>query len=81
MLFATIFEKVTQRTAEQLGIPQQDIQLTSSFVKDLGADSLDIVEIIMYLEEEYSIKLTDRQIQEIESVEELVILIQEELKK
>ena len=54
-----IFEKVQEKIAEQLGIDTDDITMESSFIEDLGADSLDIVELIMALEEEFGIEIPD----------------------
>ncbi len=51
---ATIFERVKKITAEQLGVNEADVIPTASFVEDLGADSLDLVELVMSLEEEFS---------------------------
>ncbi|MFC2044231.1 acyl carrier protein [Chloroflexota bacterium] len=51
---ATIFEKVRKIIVEQLGVAENEVVLTASFVDDLGADSLDLVELIMSLEEEFS---------------------------
>ncbi len=51
---ATIFERIKKITAEQLGVNEADVVPTASFVEDLGADSLDLVELVMSLEEEFS---------------------------
>ncbi|AKG53874.1 acyl carrier protein [Dehalogenimonas sp. WBC-2] len=51
---ATIFERVKKIGVEQLGVEEKDVALESSFANDLGADSLDLVELIMALEEEFS---------------------------
>ena len=51
---ATIFERVKKITAEQLGVNESEVIPTASFVEDLGADSLDLVELVMSLEEEFS---------------------------
>ncbi len=51
---ATIFERVKKITAEQLSVNEADVIPTASFVEDLGADSLDLVELVMSLEEEFS---------------------------
>ena len=48
-----INERVIKMVAEQLGVKEEDVNVTSSFVEDLGADSLDTVELIMALEEEF----------------------------
>jgi acyl carrier protein len=51
---ATIFEKIKPIVVEQLGVEEKDVVPTASFVEDLGADSLDLVELIMSLEEAFS---------------------------
>jgi acyl carrier protein len=51
---ATIFERVKKITAEQLGVNENEVVPTASFIEDLGADSLDLVELVMSLEEEFS---------------------------
>jgi acyl carrier protein len=51
---ATIFERVKKLTAEQLGVNENEVIPTASFIEDLGADSLDLVELVMSLEEEFS---------------------------
>lgn len=50
----TVFERVKKIVVEQLGVEENDVVPTASFVDDLGADSLDLVELIMSLEEEFS---------------------------
>ena len=72
-----IFEKVREITSQQLGIHEKDISMESSFVDDLGADSLDLIEIVMALEEEFDIELTDREIEELELVGDLYSKIKE----
>ena len=51
---ATIFERIKAMVVEQLGVEEKDVVPTASFVEDLGADSLDLVELIMSLEETFS---------------------------
>lgn len=51
---ATIFERVKKIAVEQLGVEEQEVVPSANFVDDLGADSLDLVELIMSLEEEFS---------------------------
>jgi acyl carrier protein len=51
---ATVFERIKAIVVEQLGVDEGDVVPTASFVEDLGADSLDLVELIMSLEEEFS---------------------------
>ncbi len=51
---AAIFDRVKKITAEQLGVNENEVVPTASFIEDLGADSLDLVELVMSLEEEFS---------------------------
>jgi acyl carrier protein len=51
-----VFEKIKKIVAEQLGVEEDEITMESSFIDDLGADSLDIVELIMALEEEFDLE-------------------------
>lgn len=51
---ATILDRIKKITAEQLGVNESDVIPTASFIEDLGADSLDLVELVMSLEEEFS---------------------------
>lgn len=53
---ATVFERIKKIVVEQLGVEEQDVVAKASFSDDLGADSLDLVELIMALEEEFSEK-------------------------
>ena len=54
-----VFDKVKKIIAEQLSLNEEEITMESSFLDDLGADSLDVVEIIMALEEEFDIEIPD----------------------
>ncbi|KUK34848.1 MAG: Acyl carrier protein [Caldanaerobacter subterraneus] len=67
-----IFEKVRDIVAEQLGIDPEEITMESSFIDDLGADSLDIVELIMALEEEFDIEIPDEDAEKIKTVGDVV---------
>ena len=66
------FERVKKIVKEQLGVEEDEIQMSSTFVDDLGADSLDIVELIMAFEEEFSIEIPDEQAEKIKTVEDVV---------
>ncbi len=59
-----IFEKIKSTIAEQLSIDEEEITMESSFVDDLGADSLDIVELIMALETEFDLEIPDEDAEE-----------------
>lgn len=67
-----IFEKIQKIISEQLGIDSQEISLESSFVDDLGADSLDIVELIMALETEFDLEIPDEEAEKVKTVGDVV---------
>jgi len=67
-----IFEKVKLIVTEQLGINENDIEMNSTFIDDLSADSLDIVELVMSLEEEFDIKISDSDAEKIVTVGDVV---------
>jgi len=67
-----VFEKVKKIIAEQLGVDEDEITMESSFIDDLGADSLDIVELIMALEEEFDIEIPDSEAEKISVVGDVV---------
>ena len=72
-----IAEKVRSIIAEQLGVSLEEVQPKASFIEDLGADSLDIVELIMALEEEYDMEIPDEDAEKIQSVEDVISYITE----
>jgi acyl carrier protein len=67
-----VFEKVKKIIVEQLGVEEDEVTLESSFIDDLGADSLDIVELIMALEEEFDIEIPDSEAEKISTVGDAV---------
>ena len=71
------FERVKSVIADQLGVDEDTITMESSFVDDLGADSLDIVELIMGLEGEFDIEIPDDQAEKISTVGDAVNYIKE----
>ena len=71
------FERVKKIVVEQLSVEPDEVQMTSTFVDDLGADSLDIVELIMAFEEEFNIEIPDEKAEKIKTVEDVVKYIDE----
>lgn len=67
-----IEQRVKKIVAEQLGVAEDEIKLESSFVDDLGADSLDTVELVMALEDEFEIEIPDEQAEKITTVQQAV---------
>jgi acyl carrier protein len=67
-----VFNKVKDIIVEQLGVEENEVKMETSFVDDLGADSLDIVELIMAMEEEFNIEIPDEDAESIGSVEDVV---------
>ena len=65
-------ERVRQIIVEQLGVKEDEISIDSSFVDDLGADSLDTVELVMALEEEFNCEIPDEDAEKITTVKEAV---------
>lgn len=72
-----IFEKVREIIVDQLGVEQSSVTLEASFIDDLGADSLDIVELIMALEEEFDLEIPDEEAEKISTVGDAVDYIKE----
>ncbi len=70
-----IVERAKKIVAEQLGVNEADIKNESSFVDDLGADSLDTVELVMALEEEFECEIPDDQAEKITTVQQAVDFI------
>lgn len=66
---SSVDERVTKIVAEQLGVAESEITNSSSFVDDLGADSLDTVELVMALEEEFDTEIPDEEAEKITTVQ------------
>ena len=64
--------KVREKIAEQLGVAADEVKPESSFIEDLGADSLDIVELVMALEEEFNIEISDEDAEKIRTVNDAI---------
>ena len=72
-----IFEKVKGIIVEQLGVTDSSVTMEASFIDDLGADSLDIVELIMALEEEFDIEIPDADAEKVVTVTDVVDYIKD----
>ena len=69
---STVQERVRQIVVEQLGVKEDEVSPDSSFVDDLGADSLDTVELVMALEEEFNCEIPDEEAEKITTVQEAI---------
>jgi acyl carrier protein len=72
-----IFQKLKGIVVEQLGVDEDDVTMDASFVEDLNADSLDLVELIMSLEEEFGLEISDEEAEQIATVTDAVEYIVE----
>lgn len=69
---SNIEERVKKIVIEQLGVKEEEVKSTSSFVNDLGADSLDTVELVMALEEEFETEIPDEEAEKISTVQSAI---------
>ena len=69
---ADVFDKVKEIIVDKLGVDEGAVKMEASFIEDLGADSLDIVDLVMALEEEFGIDIPDEEAQNIKSVGDAV---------
>lgn len=67
-----ILEKIQTIIVDQLGINRAEVTLEASFIEDLGADSLDVVELVMALEEEFDLRITDEEAEKLATVGDAV---------
>ena len=76
----SVEERVIEIVSEQMGVAKDQVTKDTSFVNDLGADSLDTVELVMELEEEFDITIPDEKAEEIQTVGQAVAYIEEHTK-
>jgi len=74
---SSVFERVQNVVSEQLGVDLEKVTMEAEFVQDLNADSLDLVELIMQLEEEFGVEISDEQAESIVTVGDAFEFIQE----
>lgn len=72
MQTSSIQLKVIQVITEQLSLREDDVELDSRFVEDLGADSLDIVELVMEIEDEFDMEIPDEEIEKMNTVQDVI---------
>ncbi len=77
---ATVSERLKKITVDQLGVDESEVVPSASFVEDLNADSLDLVELIMSLEEEFKLQISDEDAEKITTVQEAEDYIEEHLR-
>jgi len=77
---ADVDAKVRKIISEQLGVPEADVKPEASFVNDLGADSLDTVELVMALEEEFGVEIPDEDAEKIATVQNAIDYIKAKAK-
>jgi len=76
---ADIVERIKKIICEQLDVAEEDVVTTASFVDDLGADSLDQVELIMAMEEEFNVSITDEDAEKIVTVQDAIDYVKKAL--
>jgi len=72
-----ILEKVIDIVAEELAVDRDEVTEDSSFIEDLGADSLDVVELVMAFEEEFDVEIPDEDAEDIRTVDDAVSYLEE----
>ena len=77
----SVEQKVIEIVCEHLAVNKEQVTRSTNFIEDIGADSLDIVELIMELEEEFDIQIPDDQAEKIKTVGEAIDYIQKEIDK
>ena len=77
MTDGTTFDRLKKLIVEQLGVDEEEVTPQASFVEDLNADSLDLVELIMSLEEEFGMEISDEDAEKIQKVSDAVDYIEE----
>ncbi len=81
VVMSSIEERVKDIVVEQLGLEREKVSLESKFSDDLGADSLDTVELVMALEEEFDIEIPDEEAEKITTLREAVSYVEQHAKK
>ena len=77
----TVEQKVTDIIVEQLGVNPEQVTPKASFIEDLGADSLDIVELVMAFEEEFGVEVPDEEAEKLQTVQDVIDYIKDKAKQ
>ncbi len=75
----SVERRVIEIIVEQLGVSAEEVTLEASFIDDLGADSLDLVELIMAMEEEFELEISDEDAEKIQTVQDVVNYINQHI--
>jgi len=75
----SVERRVIEIIVEQLGVSEEEVTMEASFIDDLGADSLDLVELIMAMEEEFGLEISDEDAEKIQTVQDVVNYINEHI--
>ena len=70
-------DKIRDMIVEQLGVTAEEVVVEASFIDDLGADSLDIVELVMAIEEEFSLEIPDEEAERIQTIQDAISYVEE----
>ena len=76
---ATILERVSKVIVDRLGVDESEVKLEASFREDLGADSLDVVELVMELEDEFDMEISDEDAEKISTIGDAIAYIESKL--
>ncbi|MCP4905980.1 MAG: acyl carrier protein [Myxococcota bacterium] len=76
---ATIKDRVVELIVDQLGVSKEEATPQASFLDDLGADSLDIVELVMSFEEEFDLEIPDEDVEKIQTIDYAITYLQERI--
>lgn len=75
-ILATVLERVSKVIVDRLGVDESEVKLEASFREDLGADSLDVVELVMELEDEFDMEISDEDAEKIATVGDAISYIE-----
>jgi acyl carrier protein len=81
MTMASVEDRIKKIIVEQLGVKEEDVVPTASFIDDLGADSLDTIELVMAFEEEFDMEIPDEQQEQMTTVQQVIDKINEHVNK